>query len=1278
MSRMCPYCKHEINDNAKFCPFCAAFTGEKEKEKKKSRAGLIIGGVSGAVVLGGAALAVLVFDVFGIFKNEPEHLTGTGDKLFIQSITPVCIDGKWGYADKDGNTEVKPQYTAAYAFNEDINDVAPAAVDGKFGYIRKDGEFATEPQYSFAGSFSAKGLARVTDENGRSGFVDSIGRKAFDGQMFDYASDMNDSGYAFAYTLMMPEIAGGTESGNYYEIIYKLLSSDGKITELANGTGISAVYDDRYIGFRQAESNDETTLDFTREYAVFSADGTALTDYYDRIVKSGKLLIVCDGTDDDSGLYKVKLLKADTLGQIGGEYLCGADVKQYDSGAVLLKKDSNGFIRDVLIDDDGNEIFMSYDGSHIVSGFDMSGYACVYEKGKYCGYTASGKQFENDFQFGSFNCGLAPFYDNAKIGYINTAGEKVLDAQFDGASEYYADGYAYIKSGTEYSVIDMSGNTVIERLSYASDKLMFADTAQGWYDPSDFEGFDGENMFLGNFCFVELADDVMNGRTEDYIYSNMIPAIKDGKLCNETYRKYNSDYYNYYIDDGRFIVYNRQTLDGRIVNPDDGLTETDVENELVNASVIDTDSARLVRYSEENRTVAKDLFENKVILQGSSQKFIMGEYTACDIINGDKPSQVMIYDNRLCPVLTVSSPNSFNLYEYGDMVYITSFMSERERAGSDKNAKVKKKYALIDKNNGHVYTAYEKNFTVLGKDFYKITEKNSLSEYFTAYGKSIGKFVYAKEYGDRLMCFDYDKYYIYDKYGQLLAQYESKPRISKNSGSVVIRNDDGSFTCFDRDFNVILETRYDIQPLENGYMAYATAENGRLGFLDKNGDVAVEAKYEFVSAMSPDGYFVSKEHREYEDGSVANGYEPGLIDAVVNNRNGEATEKISGVCNAGNSAANGYSPLDFYAGAEYYENTPEITENIEYCIFVTDDGERLYYIDVYGNYQYEEYYVNNSVDSYYMSPGIIDGTTVTLSVLMYDETGKNSATVNYYLNLDGTPFVKGDRTLIRLSEPGYIIGENGNGRYNIYGTHGKALLSDIEIAKKAEKNLEYSASVFRNGNKLSINDANGTRIFDLETKKLLFEKEDDRVYFTAENLISYDDGDEMIVYRNLDNGKEYFCDGSMSFLNLNRSYTDEKVQFPLWFVKQGNNNVTGTQHYAGYDSVDVYQLDENMEESFVRSYTAGEGESLFEFSYGNKLLVYGLTETDYGSHASTWTFINVMLDKRVTVDNVSEVNQGKNKDRDCLDITVQNDDETVTRYEFYTDTMELEETESER
>ena len=261
MSKICPNCKREIDENVKFCPFCAAFTGETPQEKKKSPVGAIIGGAAGVLALGAASLAVFVFDVFGMYGDKTETLYGTGDKLFIQSVTPVCIDGKWGYADKSGSTTLKPQYSAAYAFNEDTNDVAPVAVDGKFGYIKKDGEFVAQPQYSFAGSFSDKGLAKVTDENGNVGFVDSRGRKAFDGRMFSYASDMNDSGYAFAYSLLMPELEGGR---GYYDIIYSLLSSDGKVTELANGTGISAIYDDKYIGFRQAEGNNETTLDFTR------------------------------------------------------------------------------------------------------------------------------------------------------------------------------------------------------------------------------------------------------------------------------------------------------------------------------------------------------------------------------------------------------------------------------------------------------------------------------------------------------------------------------------------------------------------------------------------------------------------------------------------------------------------------------------------------------------------------------------------------------------------------------------------------------------------------------------------------------------------------------------------------------------------------------------------------------------------------------------------------------------------------------------------------------
>jgi len=1254
MSKICLNCKREIDENVKFCPFCAAFTGETPQEKKKSPVGAIIGGAAGVLALGAASLAVFVFDIFGMYGDKTETLYGTGDKLFIQSVTPVCIDGKWGYADKSGSTTLKPQYSAAYAFNEDTNDVAPVAVDGKFGYIKKDGEFVAQPQYSFAGSFSDKGLAKVTDENGNVGFVDSRGRKAFDGIMFSYASDMNDSGYAFAYTLMMPELEGGR---GYYYIIYSLLSSDGKVTELANGTGISAIYDDKYIGFRQAESSNETTLDFTREYAVFSADGTQLTDYYDRIVKSGKLLIVCDGIDDESRLYKAKLLKADTLEQVGGEYLCGSDIKSYDSGAVLLKRDDKGFIRDVLLCDNAKEIYLCSTGSHIVSGFDMSGYACVYEKGKYCGYTASGKQFESDNQFGSFNCGLAPYYDNAKIGYINTNGEKVTDAKFDGASGYYADGYAYVKSGTEYSVIDMNGNTVIGRLSYASDKLMFANTVHSWYDPEDFEGFDGENMFVGDFYYVsntaDMSSSIYNKSNAKLIKERMMIESRNADTeIASVYRRADSGSLG---SDGYFLIHNVNKLTRFIMTPDGKINE---EKEISNANGIRIGSAPLLRYSIDKTSYLEDMFANKYVLIGYNSVNSNG-FTALDLRSGNRVArQFLIYDNNFEPTVTLRSNTSMSIACYGSLLYVKNI----EYAGSESCS------AIIDGGNGRkLYTSDALEFE--GDYFIREPYGESGYKVRTGYGAEIGTYSYVKAYGDRLLCFDNNKYYLYDRYANLLGEYDTKPKISEYNGNMVLKNDDGTYTCYDRDMNVLLTTKYDIQPMENGYMAYLTAENGRTGFIGKDGKVALETKYEFVSAMSPDGYFVSKTYINNKNGYDYNGYTPELIGVAVNDLHGKAEmEGISGMCNAGNSAANGYSPLDFYAGAVYYESTPEITQNIANYIFVADDGERLYYTDRYGNRHYEEYYVSDSVDQSYMSPCITEGEAVTLSVLMYDKTGKNSATVNYYLNLDGTPFVKGDRTLDRLQYFGYIIGDgNEDGRYNIYGAHGKILLSNIETEKSAD-----GIGINRNGDKLAVLDMNGVRIFDLITQKQVFEKDDDRLSFIAENLISYPDGNaDKTVCVNLDNGKTYTYEGRVSFINLD-SYRNKKAVFPLRLVKYGDINNGGTTDYDnGYDCLSVYSLDEDMKESPVNTYTAGEGKSIFRLGSGDGTGMYGITDTYNKSGKKTWTFINVMLDKQITVDGVISVNQNKYTDKPCFIIGTENDDGSVTTYELDAETMAL-------
>lgn len=1255
MSKICPDCKREIDENVKFCPFCAAFTGETPQEKKKSPVGAIIGGAAGVLALGAASLAVFVFDVFGMYGDKTETLYGTGDKLFIQSVTPVCIDGKWGYADKSGSTTLKPQYSAAYAFNEDTNDVAPVAVDGKFGYIKKDGEFVAQPQYSFAGSFSDKGLAKVTDENGNVGFVDSRGRKAFDGRMFSYASDMNDSGYAFAYTLMMPELEGGR---GYYYIIYSLLSSDGKVTELANGTGISAIYDDKYIGFRQAESKDETTLDFTREYAVFSADGTQLTDYYDRIVKSGKLLIVCDGIDDESKLYKAKLLKADTLEQIGGEYLCGSDIKSYDSGAVLLKRDDKGFIRDVLLCDNANEIYLCSTGSHIVSGFDMSGYACVYEKGKYCGYTASGKQFESDNQFGSFNCGLAPYYDNAKIGYININGEKVTDAKFDGASGYYADGYAYVKSGTEYSVIDMSGNTVIGRLSYASDKLMFADTVHSWYDPEDFEGFDGENMFLGDFYYVsntaEMSSSIYNRSDAKQIKERMMIESRNADTeIASVYRRADSGSLG---SDGYFLIHNVNKLTRFIMTPDGKINE---EKEISNANGIRIGSAPLLRYSSDKTSYLEDMFANKYVLIGYNSVNSNG-CTALDLRSGNRVArQFLIYDNNFEPTVTLQSDTSMSIACYGSLLYVKNI----EYAGSESCS------AIIDGGNGRkLYTSDALEF--VGEYFIREPYGESGYKVRTGYGAEIGTYSYVKAYGDRLLCFGNNKYCLYDRYANLLGEYDTKPKISEYNGNMVLKNDDGTCTCYDRDMNVLLTTKYDIQPIENGYCSFADNEKGKIGFLFADGKTAIEPRYDCVTEMTPDGYFVSKTISRSEITYVT----PKINYTVtIEDKGGNAViEKTQNVCDIANSAFDSKSLYGYFDGYRYYADKFTGYENVDFSdiqiLPQRDYGKAP--TDFYGNELFEEYeYIG-----FDFMPVSVNGNTLCVTAVYYDDEGYSECIL---LNLNGERLYRNGRRL-KLIGIKYIIGISDNKEpADLYNTDGSVMLT-----LKGIENPDSIGAISIVGNSVLVKSYTESAIvYDKTTGEIIYKSDTDgsNVDFIYENLIKTDvynkaTGAWSYIFIDLDTRKSFeFKDRAVFkyLYNADGDPKNHKAEYPLMCCTSSYLHNQMNSLYPALRDLNVYQIDENMEAKLVRTYSSDDGILYMVDDYDSGSGLYAYIDRIDDTAVRNIRLVNAWNGNEKYFENVSEFSVQNNE----VWIGIYDENGKRTAYKLSTDLETMEQAE---
>ena len=135
-------------------------------------------------------------------------------------LTPVLLKGQWGYADKDGNVVIKPQFTLAHSFSEGLAlvwvggdsrmDPEEAAyvkmgyidstghwvihsrtkyylyydfseglvsfrhTSNKWGYMDKRGKEVIRPQFDWAGTFLS-GVAPVVS-NGRCAHIDKAGR----------------------------------------------------------------------------------------------------------------------------------------------------------------------------------------------------------------------------------------------------------------------------------------------------------------------------------------------------------------------------------------------------------------------------------------------------------------------------------------------------------------------------------------------------------------------------------------------------------------------------------------------------------------------------------------------------------------------------------------------------------------------------------------------------------------------------------------------------------------------------------------------------------------------------------------------------------------------------------------------------------------------------------------------------------------------------------------------------------------------------------------------
>ena len=94
--------------------------------------------------------------------DETGGLIGEGgyeDAVPFVSEEPaaVKVNGKWGFADLDGQMVIDPQYENAGAFN---GGLAPVQTGGSWGYITQENSLVIPAEFTEAKSFY-KGIAPV-------------------------------------------------------------------------------------------------------------------------------------------------------------------------------------------------------------------------------------------------------------------------------------------------------------------------------------------------------------------------------------------------------------------------------------------------------------------------------------------------------------------------------------------------------------------------------------------------------------------------------------------------------------------------------------------------------------------------------------------------------------------------------------------------------------------------------------------------------------------------------------------------------------------------------------------------------------------------------------------------------------------------------------------------------------------------------------------------------------------------------------------------------------
>lgn len=347
-----------------------------------------------------------------------ESLKNQKNEMANRTLFLVKQNGLYGYIDVNGNMVIKPCYSYAHDFKDDVTVVVK---NRELFLINRGGEEVAMLSYVDVAQYFSEGLCQFKDKSGKHGFFDKSGAVAIDPR-FDYVGDFHDG------------IAGVTINGKMGAV---------------DKNGIMVI---------------KPQFDFICDFE----DGLALAELDGKwgvINKMGEF-VVKPHYDDNIYYQYGKYLKC-SEGLMPNLVVVGERIVKHRQGLFHTEKEKISIPKYGFIDRNGNLVIEHrFDFAYPFS----EGLAHVWIDGKSGFIDKTGEYVVNpNFDdAASFSEGLASVrfgdWENGKYGYIDKAGQMVIEDERFCDCKSFVEGLAAVRVDRrrlEWGFIDKTGQMVI-------------------------------------------------------------------------------------------------------------------------------------------------------------------------------------------------------------------------------------------------------------------------------------------------------------------------------------------------------------------------------------------------------------------------------------------------------------------------------------------------------------------------------------------------------------------------------------------------------------------------------------------------------------------------------------------------------------------------------------------------------------------------------------------------------------------------------------------------